>query len=183
MAARRHPERGFRTCLGILALMRTYYNVRVDAACRRGMSIRARSVASIRSTGDAGLTDRWHLREDASRAFPDAVRKPIAESAPRSSTLISSPQPNAFNTKVILEGRERTPPFSRADRDARSKRSSARPDIARASRAGLCAVSGRTCSEPARTAGALSCLSRRAMEDQGTFACSFPNGWPPTPRR
>jgi hypothetical protein len=114
MAARRHPERGFRTCLGILALMRTYYNVRVDAACRRGMSIRARSVASIRSTGDAGLTDRWHLLENASRAFPDAVRKPIAESAPRSSTLISSPQPNAFNTKVILDGRERTPPFSRA---------------------------------------------------------------------
>ena len=43
---RPHPEQGFRTCLGILALTRTYDNARVDAACRRGVSIKARSVAS-----------------------------------------------------------------------------------------------------------------------------------------
>ncbi|NUJ82042.1 IS21 family transposase [Methylocystis sp. FS] len=62
MAARPHPEQGFRTCLGILALTRTYDNARVDAACRRGMSIRARSVASIRSILKNGL-DRTFLDE------------------------------------------------------------------------------------------------------------------------
>lgn len=55
MTDRPHPEQGFRTCLGILALTRTYDNARVDAACRRGVSIKARSVASIRSILKNGL--------------------------------------------------------------------------------------------------------------------------------
>ena len=63
MAARPHPEQGFRTCLGILALTRTYGDARVDAACRRGISIKARSVASIRSILKNGL-DRAFLDED-----------------------------------------------------------------------------------------------------------------------
>ena len=38
IAARPHPEQGFRTCLGILSLTRSYDNARVDApACRRGI--------------------------------------------------------------------------------------------------------------------------------------------------
>ena len=45
--ARPHPEQGFRTCLGILSLARSYDNARVDAACRRGILIKARSVASM----------------------------------------------------------------------------------------------------------------------------------------
>ena len=60
MTDRPHPEQGFRTCLGILALTRTYDNARVDAACRRGVSIKARSVASIRSILQNGL-DRAFL--------------------------------------------------------------------------------------------------------------------------
>lgn len=71
MAARPHPEQGFRTCLGILALTRTYGKARLDAACRRGVSIRARSVASIRSILKNGL-DRAFLDEDGR---PD--REPI----------------------------------------------------------------------------------------------------------
>lgn len=55
MTDRPHPEQGFRTCLGILALTRTYDNARVDAACRRSVSIKARSVASIRSILKNGL--------------------------------------------------------------------------------------------------------------------------------
>ncbi|MGF6313651.1 transposase [Bradyrhizobium sp. i1.8.4] len=55
IAARPHPEQGFRTCLGILSLTRSYDNARVDAACRRGILIRARSVASIRSILKNGL--------------------------------------------------------------------------------------------------------------------------------
>jgi transposase len=60
IAARPHPEQGFRTCLGILSLARSYGNVRVDAACRRGILIKARSVASIRSILKNGL-DRAFL--------------------------------------------------------------------------------------------------------------------------
>jgi len=64
MADRPHPEQGFRTCLGVLALARSYDAARLDAACRRGLSIRARSVASIRSILQSGL-DRAFLDEAA----------------------------------------------------------------------------------------------------------------------
>ncbi len=53
---------GFRTCLGILALTKSYGNTRVDAACQRGILIKARSVASIRSILKNGL-DRAFLDE------------------------------------------------------------------------------------------------------------------------
>lgn len=72
MADRPHPEQGFRTCLGILALTRTYDNARVDAACRRGVSIRARSVASIRSILKNGL-DRAFL-DEGERSDREPVR-------------------------------------------------------------------------------------------------------------
>lgn len=64
MTDRPHPEQGFRTCLGVLALARSFEPARLDAACRRGLSIRARSVASIRSILKTGL-DRAFLDETA----------------------------------------------------------------------------------------------------------------------
>lgn len=75
MADRPHPEQGFRTCLGILALARSYDANRLDAACRRGLTIRARSVASIKSILQSGLD----------RAFLD---DPV-EGSPLQSTPIS----------------------------------------------------------------------------------------------
>jgi transposase len=66
MTDRPHPEQGFRTCLGILALTRSYDDARVDAACRRGVLIKARSVASIRSILKNGL-DRAFLDESEER--------------------------------------------------------------------------------------------------------------------
>jgi transposase len=68
MADRPHPEQGFRTCLGVLALARSYDAERLDGACRRGLSIRARSVASIRSILQTGL-DRAFL-DDAPEENP-----------------------------------------------------------------------------------------------------------------
>ena len=50
---RPHPEQGFRSCLGILRLEKTYGVQRLEAACRRGISIGAasyRSIASILKT-------------------------------------------------------------------------------------------------------------------------------------
>lgn len=55
MAARPHPEQGFRTCFGVLSLEKTYGRARLDAACRRGLQIGARSVSSIRSILKTGL--------------------------------------------------------------------------------------------------------------------------------
>lgn len=55
MENRPHPEQGFRTCLGVLSLAKSYEPKRIDAACRRGVTIKARSVASIRSILKTGL--------------------------------------------------------------------------------------------------------------------------------
>ena len=68
----RTPNRGFRTCLGILALTRSYDKARDDAACRRGVSIKARSVASIRSILKNGL-DRAFL-DQAERSDREPLR-------------------------------------------------------------------------------------------------------------
>jgi transposase len=50
-----HPEQGFRACLGILRLVRTYGRDRVEAACTRGLEIGARSYGSIQSILHHGL--------------------------------------------------------------------------------------------------------------------------------
>ena len=63
MTDRPHPEQGFRACLGILALERSYGAQRLEAACRRGDQIKARSVGSIRSILRTGL-DRAFLEPE-----------------------------------------------------------------------------------------------------------------------
>jgi transposase len=50
-----HPEQGFRACLGILRLVRTYGRDRVEAACARGLEIGARSYGSVQSILRHGL--------------------------------------------------------------------------------------------------------------------------------
>lgn len=62
MKARPHPEQGFRSCLGILGLLRVYGTDRVEAACRRGNDIRATSYGSIASILKHGL-DKAFARE------------------------------------------------------------------------------------------------------------------------
>ena len=55
MRAKPHPEQGFRACLGILRLAKGYGVERLDAACRRGNDIGARSYGSIASILKHGL--------------------------------------------------------------------------------------------------------------------------------
>jgi len=55
MRAKPHPEQGFRVCLGILRLAKGYGVERLDAACRRGNDIGARSYGSIASILKHGL--------------------------------------------------------------------------------------------------------------------------------
>lgn len=62
MRAKPHPEQGFRSCLGILNLLRSYGPERVEAACRRGNDIGATTYGSIASILRHGL-DRAYVRE------------------------------------------------------------------------------------------------------------------------
>jgi transposase len=55
LESRPHPEQGFRACLGILRLLRTYGRERLEAACARGLEIGARSYGSIASILQHGL--------------------------------------------------------------------------------------------------------------------------------
>ncbi len=46
---RQHPEQGYRACLGIVRLSKSYDSARVDAACRRALSLDVCSYRSIKS--------------------------------------------------------------------------------------------------------------------------------------
>ena len=54
-----HPEQGFRACLGILRLVRSYGPARLEAACQRGMDIGARTYGSVQSILRNGLDQAY----------------------------------------------------------------------------------------------------------------------------
>ena len=60
MAARPHPEQGFRSCLGIMRLGERFGHDRLEAACERALSARAFTYKSIESILKKGL-DRQPL--------------------------------------------------------------------------------------------------------------------------
>lgn len=55
LSERRHPEHGYRSCLGILRLEKTYSAARLDAACARAHAAGSRSYRSVHSILKAGL--------------------------------------------------------------------------------------------------------------------------------
>jgi transposase len=55
MRERRHPEQGYRSCLGILRLAKTFGRDRLEAACERAVEINARSYSSLHSILRNGL--------------------------------------------------------------------------------------------------------------------------------
>jgi transposase len=69
LESRPHPEQGFRACLGILRLARTYGRERLEAACARGLEIGARSYGSIASILQHGL-DRQPPPRPAEEGLP-----------------------------------------------------------------------------------------------------------------
>src|SRR2546426_6661849 len=60
LASRPHPQQGFRSCLGIMRLGKSYGAERLDAACRRALTIGACSYKSVESILKNGL-DRTPL--------------------------------------------------------------------------------------------------------------------------
>ncbi len=67
MKAKPHPEQGFRSCLGIISLVKTYGPARVEAACRRGNDVGSTTYGSIASILKHGLDHAF-----AKQATPDA---------------------------------------------------------------------------------------------------------------
>ena len=81
MKAKPHPEQGFRSCLGILRLARSYGPARLEAACRRGNDIGATSYGSIASILKNGLDQAY-----AKRTAPDRRRSGTATSVAAATT-------------------------------------------------------------------------------------------------
>jgi transposase len=47
LRSRPHPEQGFRSCIGILRLAKSYDPERLDAACARALALGTRSYSSV----------------------------------------------------------------------------------------------------------------------------------------
>ena len=71
LESRPHPEQGFRACLGILRLARQYGAERLEAACRRGLEIGARSYGSIQSILKHGLDRQTRRPAMQGELLPD----------------------------------------------------------------------------------------------------------------
>jgi transposase len=67
MKAKPHPEQGFRSCLGIINLAKSYGPARVEAACRRGNDVGSTTYGSIASILKHGLDKAY-----AQPATPEA---------------------------------------------------------------------------------------------------------------
>jgi transposase len=77
LAERRHPEQGYRSCLGILRLAKRYGNERLEAACARAVAVRARSYRHVESMLKNGL-DRLSAPEpEAPTTGTSAVQENI----------------------------------------------------------------------------------------------------------
>src|SRR6202158_2588847 len=72
MRERSHPEQGFRACVGIIRLVKSYGRDRLEAACGRALEIGARSFTSVNSILENKL--------EAKRPAPAADGPPIAHS-------------------------------------------------------------------------------------------------------
>jgi transposase len=70
MQSRRHPEQGYRSCLGILRLEKTYGAERLEAACQRALLLGTKRYKSVESILKHGL-DQVDPVSDAEPVLPD----------------------------------------------------------------------------------------------------------------
>lgn len=76
MKAKPHPEQGFRSCLGILRLAKSFGPERVEAAARRGSDNSAKTYTSIKSILENGLDKAYLRSEHDAFATPPAADSP-----------------------------------------------------------------------------------------------------------
>jgi transposase len=70
LAARRHPQQGFRSALGVLRLGKLYGNARLEAVCQRAHALRITTFKSIESMLKNNLDRAPLLDEAAARQLP-----------------------------------------------------------------------------------------------------------------
>jgi len=70
LEAKRHPEQGYRSCLGLMRLARGYGKERLEAACRRALRVEACTYQSIKSMLKAGLDREDPPEEQAAPPTP-----------------------------------------------------------------------------------------------------------------
>jgi transposase len=78
LASRPHPEMGYRACLGILRLAKTYSNERLEAASQRALQLQACSYSSLRSILKRSLDRQTTLEMEPCKPGPrhENVRGP-----------------------------------------------------------------------------------------------------------
>ncbi len=76
LATRAHPQQGFRSCLGIMSLAKSYGPQRLEAACRRALSIGAPSFKIIRNILTSKL-DQAPISCDESAAVRPVIHSNI----------------------------------------------------------------------------------------------------------
>jgi len=69
MRRRPHPEQGYRSCLGVMRLVKTYPAERVERACARAIKYRAYSRKSVAAILKNNL-DHQDDAEQGQRALP-----------------------------------------------------------------------------------------------------------------
>ena len=69
LESRRHPEQGFRSCLGVMRLGKRYSSERLEAACGRALTLKAYSYKSVESILKTSL-DKQVLPESLSPEKP-----------------------------------------------------------------------------------------------------------------
>jgi len=67
MRQRKHPEQGYRSCLGVIRLAKTFGHDRLDAASERALEINAHSYTSLHSILKNGLDRKPRTRATPSR--------------------------------------------------------------------------------------------------------------------
>ncbi len=69
MNSRRHPEQGFRACLGVMRLGKRYSEKRLEKACERAINIKSYSYKSVESILKKGL-DKVPLQKEPLKTKP-----------------------------------------------------------------------------------------------------------------
>ena len=77
LESRPHPEQGYRSCLGLLSLSRSYDKTRLNAACLRALKVGSPTTNSVKSILQQGLDQ---IPEAPQKAAPlpahDNIRGP-----------------------------------------------------------------------------------------------------------
>jgi len=70
---KKHPEQGYRACLGLMRLTRNHGKTRMEAACERALAVGAHRYRSVASILENGLDRQPVLPQQAELALPDHV--------------------------------------------------------------------------------------------------------------